>query len=378
MGLRSDRGQVCLLRSGSLGTWRYSFDWEILALLSRKAARLGPIPKILDILVERIRGSLPVVSMLKLLPARPLSYLLIAGLLSAGGIALLAPRWFPALANEQAVPEAELALRPLLPPGSRILSSRRLSDTEAEIWVESRGGTSPVIMRLNAAGTWEQDMSATLARGASQMQALARQQTVNLPAGFGQTAPDQPPPPVPSLLQSLPQLLRLLPDQPPPPVPSLLQATQAASSLIPPVDREQETQRALSGAGRVDPFVPQNVRAPEPQIVLPPLPPPPVLPPPGDGNGAPVAVATPIPTPTPDPAAFARSVQVSGMIQIGGESFALVSGPGVIPAVVQAGQNYQTAKVAGVSVPERRVVLSEGGETVVKQMEDTSVIVGAP
>lgn len=161
-------------------------------------------------------------------------------------------------------------------------------------------------------------------------------------------------------------------------MPSLLQATQAASSLIPPVDREQETQRALSGAGRVDPFVPQNVRAPEPQIVLPPLPPPPVLPPPGDGNGAPVAVATPIPTPTPDPAAFARSVQVSGMIQIGGESFALVSGPGVIPSVVQAGQNYQTAKVAGVSVPERRVVLSEGGETVVKQMEDTSVIVGAP
>ncbi|WP_071818154.1 hypothetical protein [Synechococcus sp. JA-2-3B'a(2-13)] len=316
--------------------------------------------------------------MLKSLPARPLSCFLVAGLLLAGGVAFLAPRWFPALANEQAVPEAELALRPLLPPGSRILSSRRLSDTEAEIWVESRGGTSPVIMRLNAAGTWEQDMSATLARGASQMQALARQQTVNLPAGFGQTAPDQPPPPVPSLLQSLPRLLRPLPDQPPPPVPSLLQATQAASSLIPPVDREQETQRALSGAGRVDPFVPQNVRAPEPQIVLPPLPPPPVLPPPGDGNGAPVAVATPIPTPTPDPAAFARSVQVSGMIQIGGESFALVSGPGVIPAVVQAGQNYQTAKVAGVSVPERRVVLSEGGETVVKQMEDTSVIVGAP
>jgi hypothetical protein len=334
--------------------------------------------KILDILVERIRGSLPVVSMLKSLPARPLSCFLVAGLLLAGGVAFLAPRWFPALANEQAVPEAELALRPLLPPGSRILSSRRLSDTEAEIWVESRGGTSPVIMRLNAAGTWEQDMSATLARGASQMQALARQQTVNLPAGFGQTAPDQPPPPVPSLLQSLPRLLRPLPDQPPPPVPSLLQATQAASSLIPPVDREQETQRALSGAGRVDPFVPQNVRAPEPQIVLPPLPPPPVLPPPGNGNGAPVAVATPIPTPTPDPAAFARSVQVSGMIQIGGESFALVSGPGVIPAVVQAGQNYQTAKVAGVSVPERRVVLSEGGETVVKQMEDTSMIVGAP
>ncbi|MFS8827184.1 hypothetical protein NW870_03660 [Synechococcus sp. R50.1] len=316
--------------------------------------------------------------MLKSLPARPLSCFLVAGLLLAGGVAFLAPRWFPALANEQAVPEAELALRPLLAPGSRILSSRRLSDTEAEIWVESRGGTSPVIMRLNAAGTWEQDMSATLARGASQMQALARQQTVNLPAGFGQTAPDQPPPPVPSLLQSLPRLLRPLPDQPPPPVPSLLQATQAASSLIPPVDREQETQRALSGAGRVDPFVPQNIRAPEPQIVLPPLPPPPVLPPPGDGNGAPVAVATPIPTPTPDPAAFARSVQVSGMIQIGGESFALVSGPGVIPAVVQAGQNYQTAKVAGVSVPERRVVLSEGGETVVKQMEDTSVIVGAP
>jgi hypothetical protein len=316
--------------------------------------------------------------MLKSLPARPLSCFLVAGLLLAGGVAFLAPRWFPALANEQAVPEAELALRPLLPPGSRILSSRRLSDTEAEIWVESRGGTSPVIMRLNAAGTWEQDMSATLARGASQMQALARQQTVNLPAGFGQTAPDQPPPPVPSLLQSLPRLLRPLPDQPPPPVPSLLQATQAASSLIPPVDREQETQRALSGAGRADPFVPQNVRAPEPTLNLPPLPPPPELPPPGNGGEVPVAVTTPLPTPTRDPAAFARSVQVSGMIQIGGESFALVSGPGVIPSVVQAGQNYQTARVAGVSVPERRVVLSEGGETVVKTMQDTTVIVGAP
>ncbi len=287
--------------------------------------------------------------MLKSSPARQLLSLGIL-LLSAGGMLCLSPRLSSALANEQAVPEAELALQPLLPPGSRILRSRRLSDTEAEIWVESRGGSSPVVMRLNASGRWEQDMNATLARGASQMQALARQQTASLPEGFGQTAPDQPPP-----------------------VPSLLQATQAASSLIPPVDREQETQRALSGAGRADPFVPQNVRAPEPTLDLPPLPP--ELPPPG--GEVPVAVATPLPTPTPDPAAFARSVQVSGMIQIGGESFALVSGPGVIPSVVQAGQNYQTARVAGVSVPERRVVLSEGGETVVKTMEDTTVIVGA-
>ncbi|PIK86194.1 hypothetical protein SYN63AY4M2_06910 [Synechococcus sp. 63AY4M2] len=314
---------------------------------------MSPIPKILAILV--MRGSLPVVSMLKSLPARQLFSLGIL-LLSAGGLVCLSPRLSSALANEQAVPEAELALQPLLPPGSRILRSRRLSDTEAEIWVESRGGSSPVVMRLNASGRWEQDMNATLARGASQMQALARQQTVNLPAGFGQTAPDQPPPPVPSLLQ----------------------ATQAASSLIPPVDREQETQRALSGAGRADPFVPQNVRAPEPTLNLPPLPPPPELPPPGNGGEVPVAVTTPLPTPTRDPAAFARSVQVSGMIQIGGESFALVSGPGVIPSVVQAGQNYQTARVAGVSVPERRVVLSEGGETVVKTMQDTTVIVGAP
>ncbi|MFS8911724.1 hypothetical protein NW841_11405 [Synechococcus sp. H60.3] len=301
-----------------------------------------------------MRGSLPVVSMLKSSPGRQLLSLGIL-LLSAGGMLCLSPRLSSALANEQAVPEAELALQPLLPPGSRILRSRRLSDTAAEIWVESRGGSSPVIMRLNASGRWEQDMNATLARGASQMQALARQQTANLPDGFGQTAPDQPPP-----------------------VPSLLQTTQAASSLIPPVDREQETQRALSGAGRADPFVPQNVRAPEPTLDLPPLPPPPELPPPGNGGEVPVAVTTPLPTPTPDPAAFARSVQVSGVVQIGGESFALVSGPGVIPSVVQAGQNYQTARVAGVSVPERRVVLSEGGETVVKTMQDTTVIVGAP
>ncbi|MEN9221165.1 MAG: hypothetical protein Q6M04_01870 [Thermostichus sp. BF3_bins_97] len=297
--------------------------------------------------------------MLKPFPVRQLSYLVV-GLLSAGGILFLAPRLPLALANERAVPEAELAIQPLLPQGSRVISSRRLSEREAEIWVESRGGASPVIMRLSAAGTWEQDMSATLARGASQMQALAQQQAVNLPAGFGQTAPDQPAPP---------------------PVPSLLQTTQAASSLIPPVDREQETQRALSGAGRVDPFVPQNIRTPEPEIALPPLPPPPVLPPPvdgGNGGGAPVAVATPIPTPTPDPAAFARSVQVSGIVQIGGESFALISGPGPVPSVVQAGQDYQTANVAGVSTRERRVVLSEGGETVVKTMEDTTVIVGSP
>ncbi|MEN9224187.1 MAG: hypothetical protein Q6M54_01820 [Thermostichus sp. DRC_bins_24] len=297
--------------------------------------------------------------MLKPFPVRQLSYLVV-GLLSAGGILFLAPCLPLALANERAVPEAELAIQPLLPQGSRVIGSRRLSEREVEIWVESRGGASPVIMRLSAAGTWEQDMSATLARGASQMQALAQQQSVNLPAGFGQTAPDQPAPP---------------------PVPSLLQTTQAASSLIPPVDREQETQRALSGAGRVDPFVPQNIRTPEPEIALPPLPPPPVLPPPvdgGNGGDAPVAVATPIPTPTPDPAAFARSVQVSGIVQIGGESFALVSGPGTVPSVVQAGQNYQTANVAGVSAQERRVVLSEGGETVVRTMEDTTVIVGSP
>lgn len=298
------------------------------------------------------------VFMLKSLPTRQLSCLAI-GLLSAGGMLFLVPRLPLALANERAVPEAELAIQPLLPQGSRVISSRRLSEREAEIWVESRGGASPVIMRLNASGVWEQDMSATLARGASQMQTLAQQQTVNLPSGFGQTAPDQPAPP---------------------PVPSLLQTTQAASSLIPPVDREQETQRALSGAGRVDPFVPQNIRTPEPEIALPPLPPPPVLPPPGEGNGngAPVAVATPVPTPTPDPAAFARSVQVSGIVQIGGESFALISGPGTVPSVVQAGQDYQTANVAGVSARERRVVLSEGGENVVKTMEDTTVIVGAP
>jgi hypothetical protein len=144
--------------------------------------------------------------------------LLLLGILLglAGGMSLA-----PALANAQAVRDAELALQPLLPPGSRILRSRRLSNTEAEVWVEFRGNSNPVIMRLNPSGRWEQDMNATLARGASQLQALARQQTAALPEGFGQTAPDQP---------------RPLPTQP-------------ASILIPPVDREQETQRALSRGG---------------------------------------------------------------------------------------------------------------------------------
>jgi hypothetical protein len=271
--------------------------------------------------------------------------LLLLGILLglAGGMSLA-----PALANAQAVRDAELALQPLLPPGSRILRSRRLSNTEAEVWVEFRGNSNPVIMRLNPSGRWEQDMNATLARGASQLRALARQQTAALPEGFGQTASDQP---------------RPLPTQP-------------ASILIPPVDREQETQRALSRAGRADPFVPQNVRAPEPSLPPLDLPPLPELPP-LEGE-VPVGVATPLPTPTPDPAAFARSVQVSGVIQIGRESFALISAPGTLPAVVQAGQNYQTAQVAKVSVPERQVVLSEGGETVVKTMQNTTVIVGAP
>ncbi|MFT0728290.1 hypothetical protein [Synechococcus sp. F70.1] len=271
--------------------------------------------------------------------------LLLLGILLglAGGMSLA-----PALANAQAVWDAELALQPLLPPGSRILRSRRLNNTEAEVWVEFRGNSNPVIMRLNPSGRWEQDMNATLARGANQLQALARQQTAALPEGFGQTAPDQP---------------RPLPTQP-------------ASILIPPVDREQETQRALSRAGRADPFVPQNVRAPEPSLPPLDLPPLPELPP-LEGE-VPVGVATPLSTPTPDPAAFARSVQVSGVIQIGRESFALISAPGTLPAVVQAGQNYQTAQVAKVSVPERQVVLSEGGETVVKTMQNTTVIVGAP
>ncbi|MGQ9837094.1 MAG: hypothetical protein ACUVRV_03795 [Cyanobacteriota bacterium] len=288
--------------------------------------------------------------MLKSLPTGQLSYLAI-GLLSAGGMLFLAPRLPLALANERAVPEAELAIQPLLPQGSRVISSRRLSDREAEIWVESRSGASPVIMRLNASGVWEQDMSATLARAAIEMQTLAgqqiqqhQQQRVDLPSSFGQTAPDQPAP-----------------------VPSLLETTQAVSGLIPPVNREQETQRALSGAGRVDPFVPQNIRTAEPEIALPPLPPLPVLPP-----------SAPVPSPTPDPAAFARSVRVSGIVQIGSESFALISSPGIVPSVVQAGQNYQTASIVGVSARERRVVLTEGGENVVKTIEETTVIVGAP
>jgi hypothetical protein len=209
--------------------------------------------------------------------------------------------------------------------------------------VKARDQVSPVIMKLTASGQWQQDMKATLARGAADMQSLAQSNQSTLPA-FGQSGGD------------------------------LLQSTQAAAGLLPPANKERETQRALSGAGRSDPFAPLNVIPPTPEPItnLPPLPTglppiPGVAPVPGTG-----------PTPTPDPAQFAKNVQVSGIIQIDRESYALVSANGTLPSVVQSGQKYESADVTSISSRKKEVVLREAGQTVVHPIDASSVVQSAP
>ena len=135
--------------------------------------------------------------------------------------------------------------------------------------------------------------------------------------------------------------------------PSLLDTTRAASVLIPPLDVAVETERALRSAGRVDPFVSLIERDTEP-LPLPPLP--------GDSLS--------VPEPEVDPAAFARSVEVTGIMQIGTDLFALLQSGGSVPEVVPTGGIYQSARVASISVNSGEVVLEEGGERIVKMVPD--------
>jgi hypothetical protein len=79
----------------------------------------------------------------------------------------------------------------------------------------------------------------------------------------------------------------------------------------------------------------------------------------------------------PDPAAFAKNVQLTGIIQIDQDSYALMSAKGVLPTVVQAGQNYESAAVAKISSPRKEVILQEAGQTIVKPI-DASISISTP
>ncbi|MDX2271216.1 MAG: hypothetical protein NW237_04615 [Cyanobacteriota bacterium] len=244
------------------------------------------------------------------------------------------------LAQETApVPAAEASVQILLPEGATIIGSRLLAADQAEVLVESQGRVSPIIMK-RVGNQWQQDMEQTLARSASDMKSLAQaNQTLAAAPAFGQTAPE------PAVGETL------------------LESTQSVSDiLIAPADIETETERAERAAGRSDPFAPLNeIVEPVPTDALPPLP---SIPVPDNVVGSDILPGE-LPEPTPDPAAFAKTVQVSGVIQIDGDAYALVSAGGAIPAVVQPGQKYESADVTGVSARRKEVILSEGGQRIV-------------
>jgi hypothetical protein len=255
-----------------------------------------------------------------------------------GGVSLLvAPQFVSAQAR---VPAAEAAVELLLPEGATVQGSRRLNTTQAEVLVEIRGEISPIVMAEIAPGRWQQDMQATLNRGAEEMQRLA--QSSQLPGGpaFGQTAGE-----------------------------SLLQTSTSATTLIEPSDPEAETQRALGQSGRSNPFVPLD-RFEEPVDIADPIPVPdlPPLPPIEDLDLPSPDTTAALDQPQEDPARFARSVEVSGIVSIDGESYALVSAAGTVPSVVQPGQDFETASVNAISAREKEVVLMEGGEVVTKSV----------
>lgn len=164
---------------------------------------------------------------------------------------------------------------------------------------------------------------------------------------------------------------------------TLLESSRFAAGLITPLDSRTETTRAVNSAGRADPFVPLNVSTPPEPLpeetlvrgtVTRPQPPSIQRPgiPPSTGSGSPsqpVAVGTEGAEPVEpevfvDPAEFSRGVQVSGVITVGGESFALLSAQNTARDVVRTGDFYETAQVANVSQFGRSVTLEEGGESV--------------
>ncbi len=268
---------------------------------------------------------------------RSLPFIATACLLG-GASFLVAPQFVSAQAR---VPAAEAAVELLLPEGATVQGSRRLNTTQAEVFVEMRGEISPIVMAEIAPGRWQQDMQATLNRGAEEMQRLAQSNQLPGVSAFGQTTGE-----------------------------SLLQTSTSATTLIEPSDPEAETQRALGQSGRSNPFVPLDTIA-EPVDIAEPIPVPdtlPTLPAIEDLEFPSPDTTAALDEPQEDPARFARSVEVSGIVSIDGESYALMSASGAVPSVVQSGQNFESASVSSISAREKEVVLMEGGEVVTKSV----------
>lgn len=271
---------------------------------------------------------------------------LVAGLLLGGGLTFS----LSGLAQDQRVVAAEAAAEQMLPPEARVIGSQALDPSTADVLVDYRAQVIQVRMRQTESG-WQQDLNATLLQGAEDLQqALA--QGISVAPAFGQ-APE-----------------------------SLLETTTTSTSLIPPTDINEATRRALDRAGRSNPFAPLDEIVPTTpdDLVLPPIGLPADVEQPDVVELPPLPTEEPPPsfaTPTPDPAAFARSVAVTGIVRIDGESYTLLDADGQEPAVVQTGQNYQTARVAQISSENREVVLSEGGQFVSKPIS-ASVLTEAP
>lgn len=137
------------------------------------------------------------------------------------------------------------------------------------------------------------------------------------------------------------------------PAPSLFEVTNTVSGLLEPLDLATETQRALRGAGRTDPFKPAN----QSTTTLPDLP----------DFGASSASLPPLPN--TDSAQFAKSVRVTGIVRVGNENFALLESPNTVADVIPEGGFYETVQVASISVNTGEVVLQEGGQTIVAFVE---------
>lgn len=138
---------------------------------------------------------------------------------------------------------------------------------------------------------------------------------------------------------------------------SLFEVTDTVSGLLEPLDLATETERALRGAGRSDPFRPVNQAAPAPIFN------------PVDTTTEPTTISDLPQLPPIDQAEFARSIRVTGIVQVGNETFALVESPSSVADVIQEGGMYESVKVASISVHTGEVVLQEGGETIVALVE---------
>lgn len=142
---------------------------------------------------------------------------------------------------------------------------------------------------------------------------------------------------------------------------SLLDDSRFIDGLIPPLDPLAERARVASSTGRSDPFQPLNIRPVQP-------PDPPTVPDlptlPNLDDTPTISLPPSPPQPTPDPAEFAKTVQVAGVIQIGDDTFAVLSSESALSEVVGVGSRYETAFVSSISIAEGQVLLEEGGQTI--------------